>query len=433
MTRAGWLAIAIALGLLTPACAPPVLTRPEAGRCSKPRIADAVSSSASWVRLVPYAPGRPYDVGGRGEAIPLALRPVPDGALAVLSYPEPRKHPGGESAFHRLHHRSFTYDNALAILWLLTQTRLEDARHLAQTLAVLQRDDGAWGFGFATHGDGFVNAGYVRTGTVAFVVYALLRYQLASGDASFAPQWRDGLRWLIAQRRHPSGLLVAGQGRWVTGERFEPGWRADFAATEHQIDAWFAFAAAERTDPEWAAAHDVRSHRLALAAAMQRVLWLADERRFAQGARADYGVDMGSALDAAGTWGALWWIAQGDLERARQALRWAEITHKIERHGWQGLRPYLTEPPATWFVEGSVATALVHARLGDGTTATAQFQQLASLACAAGPGLVYAVDWAEDFPLSPAAGPTLWFLLVAAELADPAAAGLWNETADRAW
>lgn len=428
--RRGKLAV-LALGLLAQACAPNNLLRPTEGRCSKPAVTEAVQASARWLQLVPYAPARPYDVGAKGEAIPLALRPVPEGAKAVLSYPQPRKHPGGEAAFHRLHRRSFTYDNALAILWLLTQHRADEARQIAQTLAVLQRDDGAWGFGFATHGDGFVNAGYVRTGTVAFVVYALLRYQQASGDASFAPQWRDGVRWLIAQRRHPAGLLVAGEGRWLSGERFQPAWRADFAATEHQIDAWFAFVAAERTDPAWAEAHDVRSHRLALAAAMQRVLWLADERRFAQGARADYGVDMGSALDAAGTWGALWWLAQGDAARAGDALRWAEVTHRIELHGWHGLRPYLTEPPATWFVEGSVAAALAHARLGNAATAHSQLQQLASLACAGGPGLVYAVDWADDFPLSPAAGPTLWFLLAAAELADPAQAGLWNERAER--
>lgn len=405
------------------------LERPEGGRCARQPLAPALASANGWLRLVPYAPQRPYDIGARGEAIALALRPVPDGALAVLSYPEPRKHAGGDDAFHRLYHRSFTYDNALAILWLVADGRLAEARQIAQTLAVVQRDDGAWGFGFATHGDGFINAGYVRTGTVAFVAYALARYQLASGDRSFAGQLRDAMRWLIAQRRHSAGLLVAGQGRWLSGERFEPDWRAEFAATEHQIDAWFAFAAMQRAEPAWSADHDVRGHQLALADAIRRVLWLPDERRFAQGARADYGVDHGSALDAAGTWGALWWLAQGDPARAQEALRWAEVTHAVRPHGWEGLRPYLTEPPETWFVEGSVAAALVHARLGQRDKAAAQLGQLAELACVGGPGLVYAVDWADDFPLSPAAGPTLWFLLAGREFLEPSRAGLWDETA----
>jgi hypothetical protein len=403
------------------------LERPVHSACRAATPEQAAAAADHWLRLVSYAPTNTYDVGKRGEAVPVAMAEPAASAKVVLSYPDPERHAGGEAAFHRLHNRSFAYDNALAVLWLLTMDRPWLARDILHSLVALQRPDGAWGFGFAAQGDGFVNASYVRAGTVAWVVYAFAVYQHVTGDDQFGPTLRRGARWLLAQRKPPHGLIEAGRGRWVTAAAYDPDWVAAFAATEHQIDAWFALRAVEIADPYWSVLHGVAQERRALAEAMQNVLWLPDERRFAQGVHAG-GLDRGSALDAAGTWGALWWLALGDDTRALQALRYAEVVHAHQERGWQGLRPYLTEPPATWFVEGSVAAAMANLRLKRKKPAAAQLQQLAELACAAGPGLVYAIDWYEDFPLSPAAGPTLWYLLATAEARTGEAGLLWRET-----
>ena len=94
---------------------------------------------------------------------------------------------------------------------------------------------------------------------------------------------------------------------------------------------------------------------------------------------------------------------------------------------WSGWQPYAGEPPRTWFVEASVARALVLARLGRDREAHAALAELTSLACTAGVPLVYATDWAPDFPATPAAAPTLWYLLVGQELRRPDARWLWRE------
>jgi hypothetical protein len=423
----GMLVFLLLLAIWTATGCTTALERPLDGACSAATPAQAAAAADRWLRLVSYAPTNTYDVGKRGEAVPVPMAAPAASAKVVLSYPDPERHAGGEAAFTRLHNRSFAYDNALAVFWLLTSDRPGLARDVLHSLVALQRADGAWGFGFAAQGDGFVNASYVRAGTVAWVVYAFAVYQTVTGDTQFAPSLRRGVRWLLAQRRPPHGLIEAGRGRWVTAAVYDPDWIAAFAATEHQIDAWFALRAVEVAEPYWSVLHGVAQERRALAEAMKRVLWLPDERRFAQGADAN-GLDRGSALDAAGTWGALWWLALGDDTRALQALRYAEIVHAHKERGWQGLRPYLTEPPATWFVEGSVAAALANLRLKRTGEATAQLVQLAQLACAAGPGLVYALDWYDDFPFSPAAGPTLWYLLTSAEAQTGESGLLWRET-----
>jgi len=350
---------------------------------------------------------------------------VAAGAQAVLSYPYPQRFAGADAGFAELANRSFVYDDALALVWAAERGEVLLARGLAHTLAGLQLPDGSWGFSFAVFGDGFYNAGYVRAGTVAWAVYALAHYQQRTGDTQFAGTLERGLLWLLGQT-DARGLVRAGRGRWIDGKTFDPDFDARFAATEHQIDAWFAYGAAAAADPDLAARLHLSACRSRLAASLDALLWRPGEERYAQGIDGDK-VDDHSALDAAGSWAALLDVARDRPGRAQAALHWVQREHAIVAHGWPGLRPYVPDPPETWFVEGSLAVALAWWRLGDRDAAVEAFAPAVQLACAAGVPLVYAPDWHTDFPLSPAAAPTLWFLLIGQELYDHRPA-LWTET-----
>ncbi len=430
-----------ALGLcaLLGACAPAQLRREDLPpECLTPDHAALLDAAARSLFLVPYKPGRVYDVDAQNRPVPFALVHLASDALAVLSYPDPQRFSGGGADLAQLAHRSFLYDNALAVLWLSHSGDLDRARRLLATVAALQRPDGAWGFGFNTGSeDGFYNAAYVRTGTVAWVVYALAHYRQASHDPRFDATAERAIRWLLAQRAaSPSGrqeadgvLFQGGSGRWVDTSHFEPDWPACFAATEHQIDVWFALRASSLAWPQLA--HTVGLEHVAqqLAAGLQRWLRHADEPRYVQGTPADLtGVcDPESALDAAGTWSALWELAMGKAAGARELLAWVDAHHALDVHGWPGLRPYLDQGPATWFVEGSIARPLALWRLGEHRAAHAAWQPLLQLACMGGLPLVYAPDWHPDFPLTPAAAPTLWLLMAGQEIDAHGQPWLWAE------
>lgn len=362
----------------------------------------------------------------RGRAVLLTTQPVAPGAMAVLSYPDPDRFAGAPAGFRPLGARSFSYDNALYVLWALQRGRPGDAKAVLLTLQALQLPSGAWGFSFAVQQDGFYNAGYLRAGAIAWVVYALAKYQMVTADLQFSLSLRRGCQWLL-QAEGGTGLVRAGQGRWVSDDAFDPDWPADFTATEHQIDAWFALTAAASADPALAAELQLPQAALRIREQLTGVLWLQEQGRFAQGVATGQ-VDKGSALDAAGTWGALWAQANGMPDRAASALDHVSAVHSLPVLGWPGWRPYQPGLPETWFVEGSLGRVLALYRLGQPELALKAFAPVVDLACAGGVPLVYSPQWAPDFPLSPAAAPTLWFLLVGEELKGGTPL-LWSERA----
>src|SRR5690606_19526668 len=139
-------------------------------------------------------------------------------------------------------------------------------------------------------------------------------------------------------------------------------------------------------------------------------LWMEEQGRFAQGI-AEGVLDEGSALDAAGAWGALLLLACGERERAERALRWVDEAHALPPASAAGYRPYATGPEVG-VVEGAVGVALAWHRLAPASPrARDERRSLAALLERYGLPLPYGTGWAEEFPKTPAAGPTLWFLL----------------------
>lgn len=402
------------------------LVRPDDGACRGADLATWAERAAASIVTHPYRPVAVYDVGPRGLALVFRPGPIDPDARAVVSYPDPARFPGQEPGFDRVRDRSFVYDDALVALWLTSRGDRDGARRILSTLAALQRPDGAWGFSFQTGRDGFYNAGYVRAGTVAWVVYAFARHASRFGETRWSSTIDRGVAWLVRQQDQETGLVFAGLGRWVSPEVFDPNWVGRFAATEHQLDAWFAFQAVQKADPAVAGRWQLARAAQGLVAAVDAFLWRAGEGRYAQGV-AGAGIDEGSALDASGTWAALYDLALGRDIRSEAALQWVQAHHAIDVEGWTGLRPYEAKAPDTWFIEASLAVPLALARLGRREQAREALQPFADLACAGGVPLVYSPVWATDFPLSPATAPTVWFLFAAAEVVGGEPPFLWSE------
>lgn len=396
-------------------------------RCQAPNPAERMAAARASLVLRPYKPRDVYDVDGQGKVLRFFPGVVAPDALAVVSFPQPLLFEGADEGFMQMAGRSFLYDNALVALWLLHEGDPGKARQVLSAVTALQKSDGSWGFSFSTNRiDGYYNASYVRTGTVAWVLYAYAHYRTLTGDGRFDDTIARGIRWLLTQHEVRTGLFYAGSGRWRSPRQYEPYWAAQFFATEHQIDIYFALKAVSKALPELAEQHGLPQIAERLGHAMLTHLWLAEDQRFAQG-KLENQVDTESALDAAGTWAALWLIARGDRQRAVQALDWVQRVHSLEIGGWQGLRPYRDVDPTTWFVEGSVAAPLAHWRLGQREQAQAPWDELLKLACAGGVPLVYSPEWWQDFPLSPATAPTVWFLIAGSEIVENRPAWLWTE------
>lgn len=413
--------MAINLGLLAACTGPQILPSAKDGRCADAEPLQWATLASASIQVVPFQTRALYDLDARDQTVPFLPGPCEDCA-AVVSWPAPSRQPGGPDGFARLANRSFVYDNALTALLRVNEGKHDDARKLLDTLVALQRPDGAWGFSFALRDDGFYNAGYVRTGTVAWVLTAMAAYERTVASGRYRAAMRRTGAWLAAQRDATTGLLRGGRGEWLNdGTQFRPEHEILWASTEHNVDAVFALRSAAIADTgfAWLDAN-------ALATAVETRLYLPDEARYGRGLQTT-GTDRAVALDAAGTWSALFEIARGRTDRARALLRFVDTSLGSEQDGWRIWRPGDTTDTEVWFIEGSVARAMALARLGDVAAARHDLRQLAQWACVGGVPLLYASQWVRDFPMSPAVAPTVWFVMAARELEGLHGIGLWRE------
>ena len=282
--------------------------------------------------------------------------------------------PGDPEYGTPLEHRSYTYDQAVAILAFLAAGDPGTAARLAAALAARQQADGAWAFSFHQ----LQTAGwdpYFRSGAVAWAAYAL---QKAADAAAGLPSVDAGalraaayraLEWLEAHISADTGLVAGGRGRYGTNaatgqETFDPAYVVRWFSTEHNADAWMAFRAS-RDAYHRAVADRIRD-------AMLERLWDPMERRFWQGAGPDGTPDASGALDVH-TWGSMLLRAwrMGDL--ASDALSRAQRLYPVtDAQGRTGFRPYVPEegyPGAavTLWLEGSFGAVMALHRAGQDT------------------------------------------------------------------
>lgn len=360
-----------------------------------------------------------YDELGKESKVACAT-----GCSAVLSFRVPPEHPLAE----QLGGRSYVYDDALAMLVHLAEGHPERARALGQTLVALRNPDGTIGFSFDFSASAFVDARYVRAGTVAWAGYALATYDRVTGTNTFRADARRMADALLASRVTAAGdpragLVPAGYGLWREHYKvFDAAFVARHVVTEHQIDTYFLLRALESLEPgPYGVAAD------ALAGAMMRALFRQDEGMFVA-VLDDSGQGKPRALDSAGAWGALFLLAIGDPERARRSLAATRTRFAVRVDGHAGFAPYDSpvddheglDLSRTFFSEGTASMAVAFARTGDAAMARGLHSMLNEMAAAHGGAVPYAFPESPDFPDVPAVAPTAWLRLLERELASGA-------------
>jgi len=189
--------------------------------------------------------------------------------------------------------------------------------------------------------NGQVDQAYIRSGSIAWVCYAYSIYMERTGDfARAALALQTMLNFLFSLQSTASDarkdLITLGWGRYEDpGYRYIPG-QLTGVSTEHNIDCYFAFEKASRVLPtaaqnllnrglitpaQYASLNSTASTASAKAgqirSALLTQLWIpaagSTKGHFAQGA-SETGLDTALALDAAGTWAALFCheVAQDD-------------------------------------------------------------------------------------------------------------------------
>lgn len=400
-------------------------------------LRSAVDRAASWLQVVPFRWETLYERGADDE---LPVRGMGDGRVraAVVSFPE---NTGDERIDRWLvpTGRSYVYDDALVALALLRRGDATRAAAILETLASLQGEDGSIGYSFSTRDDPFYNRSYVRTGAVAWVGYAMAMFERVTGDRRFRGSALLAARWVLRQRVDPederdprAGLLLGGRGRWTPDyASFLPDFVLDVAIMEHQIDAWFLLdLLAEQTgDP------GLRRDALALSEAMEARLWQPETGRFAVGADRD-GPIADEALDAAGSWAALWLLARGEPQRVPALLDQVEARFGVRRGLLVGHRPYagaVADHGVDWSLiptiwsEGTLGVALARLRSRAPGRARVLLGTASKLQCAGGTGGVPVASLeAPDLTVGAGAGPTAWFVLVGTEVLEgPAPGSVW--------
>lgn len=328
----------------------------------------------------------------------------------------------GVSASHPLSGRTFTYDQALA---LLTADSLEDrdtATILADGLLRLQTGHGPQAGGFISNAAALNPAAgrpEYRTGIQAVATYALLRHvaslsPLDPRRAELAESAGSAVDWLLDQQAQDGplrGLVTGGYGVF-RGGGFDPEAAVEWASTEHNIDTWQALtvAGAVLGDSRAATAAGVLDEAI-----MDR-LWVVDEGRFLQGRTPD-GPDPTEVLDVS-SWGAIYLEASGRHGQALAALehtgRCASVAGPVSGYAPRPVRP---ASPVVW-LEGSAGVAVAQAATGDADAAAATLSALrpAQLPSGAYPGATRDDAYLEMTTL-PAVAATAWMVLGAQSVA----------------
>jgi len=265
--------------------------------------------------------------------------------------------------------------------------------------------------------NGQVDQAYIRSGAMAWVCYAYAIYMERTGDFGRATLGLQGmLEFLFSLQFTGSGprhnLIQAGWGRYQDpGYQYVPG-QLDWISTEHNLDCYFAFDKAARVLPT-AALNLLNRSRLTptqyaslittattastkageIRAAILDQLWIPPSDgvpgHFAQGA-SESGLDTALALDAAGSWAALFcreieeeakaveclkfiyetfFLTSQQLLKSSQPDSYNQAYEQLTR--FDGFKPYADSPggysgsPDSVWMEGSWGALAALLRLRD--------------------------------------------------------------------
>ncbi|HLW79359.1 MAG TPA: hypothetical protein VKU44_07145 [Terriglobia bacterium] len=193
---------------------------------------------------------------------------------------------------------------------------------------------------------GQIDQAYIRAGAMAWVAFAYSIYMAMSLDFTPALYLQRMLSFLLtlvsAASDLTNGLVYLGYGKYQDpGYQFIPSLQAS-VSTEHNVDAYFAFTRAANLLPTAATAllktgaitgaqaaslnataATVSAAAATIAAKLTANLYIApgtDPGHFAQGASSS-GLDTSQALDASGTWAAMFCHAISDDTKATECMK----------------------------------------------------------------------------------------------------------------
>lgn len=405
----------------------------------------------------------------RGQVAPNRAVPDPNPARRrlVVSYDvSPEQFPQG-------YHRSYIYDDALAVLAFFVTGEQDAAALTLHELGRLLRSDGSLWFSYNTadswpdeqdHESAMVRAGAVSWVGYAFTFYLSHAPPCAPADAGCTRErafFRESASKLgnyllsiqvddSADRR--SGLIRLGYGTLELAYRAEsdeiaeiyleePAWGI---STENNISAWFFLRQLARLTGEdrWSQA----AERIRLG--LLRSAWNDELGQFNRGFRPGGAPDPVKALDCA-SWGALFLEAAGETEKAKRALAVIDTYYAARQGEARGYRPYddfpvfkraevgaffyPEEPGKQWrdlplvWSEGTLGVALAHLRLGDSERAREIVAGLQPLQVE-GSGLRYAsLEVPYQMADAPSVAASAWLVLVGEMLAgNPVAIEFWQ-------
>lgn len=405
-----------------------------------------------------------------GQVAPNTIVPAPDSTRRrlLVSYgsADPDKpEPGAD--------HSYTYDDALGALAFTISGDQDAASYTLDALARLIRADGSLWFAYSTAeswpDESDHDSAMIRAGALGWVGYAFTFY--LSNTPACPPDDPGCIRQRAALKaaaerlaayltsleatepENPAhGLLRQGSGniRLVYHpekndvlEDYEDVPARGFS-TENNISSWFFLRAiGEQTgDTRWiSAANRIRD-------ALLRVAWDKELGQFDQGFTPGGQRDSVRALDCA-SWGALFLLANGETEKAREALGNAERYYASRDGDAAGYRPYFDdhifpgfevgrfyypdnprkqwrELPLVWS-EGSLGVALAYLRSGQPDRARKIIDGLHPLQVPSS-GLRYATRAIpHQMTDAPSIAGSAWLVFVAEALkANPLAERFWK-------
>ena len=355
--------------------------------------------------------------------------------------------------------RCYLYDQALAAIASLIQGDVATTRAILDYTCSFQNIevkipgamDGSFGFSFkvgrnddkidqinSPRSNDFYDMNYLRSGTIAWIGYALAFYQRVTGDDRYYMHMMRTAEFLLGMEivvGPNASLITGGYGTIEIPQNAIDidtpfvGKKLQWCGTEHNIDCYFFFRELFRCVSN----SHFRTVAERIRNGMRQKLLATDKSakigRFHQAfIKNEDRIDREEALDAS-SWGAMFWLAGGQTEHASQALEYVETRFKSTVNEIEGYKPYagvIADYQAhvpNWdnfnivWSEGSLGVALAYIKLGKHKQASAilkQMEKLQSLDSRGKGGFMYTIYNGKEVPYFlrvPSLAGAAWYII----------------------